>query len=281
MSTFHTVWARAVREGKDFVAPSSPFLDRAAMAVPRSPPAPVFDHRSIEFKGEGHTVRSMPMDKIKSITVHFTAEFIAELKSRVGTRCSTFQCLLAHVWKRTTAARGVSPDEFTQVSVAVNCRSRANPRVPMDFFGNMVLWAFPRLLAKDVLGLSYGGVVGAIRDAVARIDDEYIQSFVDFGSLTVDEELVPVTSTLGTVLCPDLEVVSWLGFRFHQPDFGTGPPSAFLLVDVPIEGFMVFAPSHIAEGAVDLHMGIAEDQVAAFKEICYSLDDKILLPARM
>uniref|UniRef100_A0A453IYN4 Uncharacterized protein n=1 Tax=Aegilops tauschii subsp. strangulata TaxID=200361 RepID=A0A453IYN4_AEGTS len=214
----------------------------AASTFYGSTPKPVFDHRSIEFKGgEGsgssqpHAV--LPMDKIRNITVHFPAEFIAELRSRVGARCSTFQCLLAHVWKKVTAARGLSPEEFTQVRVAVNCRGRANPPVPMDFFGNMVLWAFPRLQVRDVLGLSYGGVVGAIRDAAARIDEEYIQSYVDFGRVAdANGEELAATSTFGTMLCPDIEVDSWLGFRFHQLDFGTGPPSAFLPPGLPVEG---------------------------------------------
>ncbi|KAM3315811.1 hypothetical protein ACQJBY_034129 [Aegilops geniculata] len=282
-STFYGAWATAVREGKGFSVPL-PFIDRAATAVPRSTPKPVFDHRSIEFKGgEGsgssqpHAV--LPMDKIKNITVHFPAEFIAELRSRVGARCSTFQCLLAHVWKKVTAARGLDLEEFTQVRVAVNCRGRAKPPVPMDFFGNMVLWAFPRLQVRDVLGLSYGGVVGAIRDAAARIDEGYIQSYVDFGGVAdAKGEELAATSTFGTMLCPDIEVDSWLGFRFHQLDFGTGPPSAFLPPGLPVEGLMVFVPSRTVKGSVDLFMALAEDHVAAFKKMCYSLD---ILPSRM
>ncbi|KAI4994916.1 hypothetical protein ZWY2020_034819 [Hordeum vulgare] len=249
-STFYGAWATAVREGKGFIVPS-PFIDRAATAVPRRTPSRCS-----------------------------TTEFMAELRSRVGARCSTFQCLLAHVWKKMTAARGLSPEEFTQVRVAVNCRGRANPPVSMDFFGNMVLWAFPRLQVRDVLGLSYGGVVGAIRDAAARIDDEYVQSFVDFGGVAdANGEELEATSTCGTMLCPDVEVDSWLGFRFHQLDFGTGPPSAFLPAGLPVEGMMVFVPSRTVKGSVDLFMALAEDHVAPFNKICYSLDD--ILPSRM
>ncbi|XP_048534069.1 tryptamine benzoyltransferase 1-like [Triticum urartu] len=271
-SSFYCAWAAAVREGKDFDVPS-PFIDRAATAVPRSTPKLVFDHRSIEFKrssSQAHAV--LPMEKIKNITVHFPAEFIAELKSRVGARCSTFQCLLAHVWKKVTAARGLSPDEFTRVRVAINCRGRASPPVPMDFFGNMVLWAFPRLQVRDLLGLSYGAVVGGIHEAVARIDGEYIQSYVDFGGVAdANGEELAATATVGTMLCPDIEVDSWLGFTAHQLDFGTGPPSAFLPW-LPVEGMMVFVPSRTAKGSVDLFMALAEDHVAAFNEIRYSLD---------
>ncbi|KAK3150692.1 hypothetical protein QOZ80_3AG0236430 [Eleusine coracana subsp. coracana] len=285
LSMFFTVWASAVREGKDFTIPSPPpFLDRAATAVPRSSPTPMFDHRSIEFKKEGdgdyhsttnksqHVVVSM--EKIKSLTVHFTAEFIADLKARVGVRCSTFQCLLAHVWKKISAARELKPEEFTQVRVAVNCRGRANPPVPMDFFGNMVLWAFPKLQVKDLLNSSYGRVVGAIRDAVSRVDAEYIQSFVDFGAVADinGEQLATTAAVAGTMLCPDLEVDSWLGFQFHQMDLGTGPPCAFLTPDLPVEGLIIFVPSRTAKGGVDLFVAVAEEHVDAFLQICLSVD---------
>ncbi|CAN6313806.1 unnamed protein product [Urochloa humidicola] len=288
MSAFFTTWASAVRAGKDgfFTAPSPPpFLDRAATAVPRATPAPAFDHRSIEFKGHDDdelsskpdaAVAPMAADKIiRNLTVHFTAEFIAGLKARAGgVRCSTFQCLLAHVWKKITAARDLKPEEFTQVRVAMNCRSRADPAVPMDFSGNMVLWAFPRLQVRDLLNSSYGRVVHAIRDAVARVDAEYIQSFVDFGAVADarGEELVATAAAAGTMLCPDLEVDSWLGFQFHQMDFGTGPPCAFLPPDLPIEGLMIFVPSRAAKGGVDLFVAVAECHVEAFEQICHSVD---------
>ncbi|KAL6645246.1 hypothetical protein ACP70R_016854 [Stipagrostis hirtigluma subsp. patula] len=275
---FFTTWASAVREGKDFAVPSPPFLDRAATAVPRPTPAPVFDHRSIEFRGgdDGRSSKPhavVPMDKIKSLTVHFTAEFIADLKARLGARCSTFQCLLAHAWKKITAARDLKPEEFTQVRVAVNCRARANPPVPMDFFGNMVLWAFPRLQVRELLNSSYGSVVGTIRDAVARIDGEYIQSFVDFGAVADinGEELTATAPAAGTMLCPDLEVDSWLGFQFQQMDLGTGPPCVFQTPNLPVEGLMIFVPSRTAKGGVDLIIAVAEGHVDAFEQICYSL----------
>ena len=281
MSMFFTAWATAVREGKDFTMPT-PFLDREKTVVPRSTPTPVFAHRSLEFMcGDRNAAYIVvPMHRIKHLKVHFTAEFVVDLKGRVGARCSRFQCLLAHVWKKITAARDLKPEEFTKVRVAVNCRGRANPPVPMDFFGNMVLWAFPRLQVRDVLNSSYGGVVGAIRDAVARIDDEYVQSFVDFGGVADanGEELVATAAAAGTMFCPDAEVDSWLGFSFHQVDFGGGPPAAFQPPDLPVEGLMVFVPSRTVKGSVDLFMALAEDHVAAFKKICYSLD---ILPSRM
>lgn len=285
MDAFLTTWARAVREGNGFTVPSF-FLGREATAVPRSTPKPAFDHRSIEFKAREDNSNSsksydavLSMYKMKNLAVHFPAEFIADLKARVGFRCSTFQCLLAHAWKKLTVARGLKSEEFTQVKVAVNCRGKASSPVPTEFFGNMVLWAFPRLQARDVLSWSYGRVVGAIRDAVGRVDEEYIQSFVDFGAVAdANGEELQATAGAGTMLCPDIEVDSWLGFKINRLDFGTGTNTVFLPPDLPIEGLLVFVPSCTEMGAVDLVLAVAEDHAAAFENTCYSLDH---LPARM
>jgi len=246
-----------------------------APPLPRSPPAPKFDHRNIEFRGPSHSSYAvLPMDRIKNLACHFPEEFVAGLKARVGGRCSTFQCLLAHAWKKVTAARDLAPEEFTQIRVAVNCRGRADPPVPVEYFGNMVLWAFPRMRAREVLSSSYAAVVGAIRDAVARVDAEYIQSFVDFGEAAErdGEELASTAAGLGTTFCPDLEVDSWLGFRFHDLDFGQGPPCAFLPPDLPVEGLMIMVPSCAAKGGVDLFMALDAEHVDAFKQMCSSMD---------
>ncbi|CAN6293743.1 unnamed protein product [Urochloa humidicola] len=279
MSFFYTAWATAVRTASATTLPT-PFTDRSSIAIPRNPPTPVFDHRNTEFRGSEHGSHSypiIPMEKIKNLTVHFSDEFIANIKARAGgggTRCSTFQCLLAHAWKKVTAARDLSPETSTQIRVAVNCRPRAHPQVPTEYFGNMVLWAFPRMAAREVLASSYAAVAGAIRDAVARVDAGYIQSFVDFGEAAerAGEELASTAAGIGTAFCPDLEVDSWLGFRFHDLDFGHGPPCAFLPPDLPIEGLMIFVPSCAAKGGVDLFLALHDDHVGAFKQICYSMD---------
>ncbi|EEE52439.1 hypothetical protein OsJ_34584 [Oryza sativa Japonica Group] len=271
-SAFCTTWARAVRDGEAFSVPS-PCLDRAITSVPRSPPAPV----------DSSGAAAAAVEKITNIGVRFTAKFVAELKARVGGRCSTFECVLAHAWKKMTAARGLKPEEFTRVRVAVNCRRRANPPAPADLFGNMVLWAFPRLQVRRLLSASYRDVVGAIRAAVARVDGEYIQSFVDYVEVADarGEELAATAAEPGETLCPDLEVDSWLGFRFHEMDLGTGPPAAVLSPDLPIEGLMILVPVGGDGGGVDLFVALADDRAQVFEQICYSLEEHAMIHSHL
>ncbi|TVU30872.1 hypothetical protein EJB05_22519 [Eragrostis curvula] len=273
ISIFFTAWATTVRTNS--AALPSPVTDRTTIAIPRSPPAPEFDHGNTEFRrdGHGHSYGTLPMDRIRNLSVHFPEEFVAGLKAHVGGRCSTFLCLLAHAWKKITAARDLAPDEFTQIRVAVNCQPRASPPAPMEYFGNMVLWAFPRMRVRDLLSASLATVVGVIRDAVARVDANYIQSFVDFGEIAdrAEEELASTAATPGMSFCPDLEVDSWLGFRFHDLDFGHGPPCAFLLPSIPIEGILIFVPSCSAKGGMDLFMTLDDEHVEAFEQICHKV----------
>uniref|UniRef100_A0ACD5X095 Uncharacterized protein n=1 Tax=Avena sativa TaxID=4498 RepID=A0ACD5X095_AVESA len=274
---FLTTWSRAVRQGADFTPPS-PLLDRGFFLADADADAgrvPLFDHGSTEFKtssGDDHRGRGICRD-MKTVMVSFTPEFIAGLKARVGTTCTRFQCLLAHMWKKTTQARGLSPEEFTQVRVAVNCRGRARPIVPSDYLGNMVLWAFPRLQARDVLSSTYGHVVSVIRQAVARVDADYIQSFLDYGAAADarGQELRATAPPHGAMCGPDIEVDSWLGFGYHRLDFGGGPQSLLLLPDMPAEGIMVFMPCVDNKGGVDVLIALEEEHVTPFLKICHSL----------
>ncbi|XP_058079623.1 tryptamine hydroxycinnamoyltransferase 1-like [Magnolia sinica] len=253
MSSFFLSWAKLVR---DLNVDPLPYHDRAAISIPRNPPMCEFNHREIEFKdNKAPALTTAIADasslSIMNLVVNFSPEFITQLKTHVsdgnpGIRYSTFECLLAHVWKKITLARGLGDDELTQVRVAVNGRARIKPAVPMEYFGNLVLWAYPRLKVKDLLKESHAFVAKTIHEAVARIDNAYFQSFIDFGELLKGGEgegLVATAPDLGNSLCPNVEVDSWLRFQFHDLDFGSGGPCDFLPSELPVEGLVIFVPS--------------------------------------
>ncbi|KAK9151740.1 hypothetical protein Syun_010049 [Stephania yunnanensis] len=250
MSGFFVAWARLVR-GLDI--DPLPYLDRHKILVPRNPPIIEFDHHSVEFRKTTNTLPDTPIPSspIEGLSINFSNEFINKLKAKVLNDNQTdvfrgysnFECLLAHVWKKVTLARELKLDEWTQVRVAVNGRTRMKPPVPMEFAGNLVLWAYPKLRVTELLHGSYDHVAKAIHDAVAKIDHKYFQSFIDFGEKASQlEEELEATSQLeiANTMCPNLEVDSWMRFQFHELDFGGGP--------------LCFLPSKHTRGrAVDIH----------------------------
>lgn len=149
------------------------------------------------------------------------------------------------------------------------------PSVPMEFFGNLVLWAYPRLRVGELVHENHALVAKAIHYAVAQIENAYFKSFVDFGELSRTEEGEEMQATapdIGNSLCPDLEVDSWMRFQFHDLDFGGGAPCAFLPPNLPVEGLLIFVPSCKEEGGVDVFMALLPDHVDSFKQICHSLE---------
>lgn len=80
--------------------------------------------------------------------------------------------------------------------------------VPSEYYGNLVLWAYPILTAKEVLQASYGHVAQVIREAVNKVDNGYFKSFIDFGEQLKGEGAVEITLTMPEVssfLNPNIE----------------------------------------------------------------------------
>ncbi|KAL5714075.1 shikimate O-hydroxycinnamoyltransferase [Ranunculus cassubicifolius] len=271
MSYFAVAWARLVR---GLAIHPLPCHERDSVLAPRTNLRIDFDHKLIEFKKtESALIFS---SSFEYLTTHFSVEFINNLKAKVNQsnqkKYSTFECLLAHVWKTVTHSRGLALHEFTQIKLSVNGRSRMKPVVPMAYFGNLVLWAYPRLRVRNLLMESYAYVAQAIHEAVAVIDDNYLKSFIDFGELCKrnNEELrgtMPETTTL----CPNLEVESWLTFKLHNLDFGGGRPFTIYSPNAPAEGLLIFASSCREEGGIDAHISLFPQHAHHFKQICHSL----------
>ncbi|KAI3889396.1 hypothetical protein MKX03_027038 [Papaver bracteatum] len=277
MSSFFVAWSRVVR---GLEVEPLPFHDRAAVCRPREPLDVEFDHRSIEFKTTDMTPVESP--SIETIIINYSSEFIDKLRAKVLSeeqKFSTFECLLSHTWKKVTQARGLDLGASTQVRIPVNGRTRIEPAVPREYFGNLVLWAYPSLEVKEMLQNTPAYVAKAIHDAISRLNSSYFRSFIDFGEEVEgkqsleDEELDAMEPDYGNTLCPNLEVDSWLWYPFQELDFGSGSPCAFFPVPKnQTEGYMNFLPSCNGDGGVDVVLSLLPEHVQVFNEISHCID---------
>ncbi|XP_040378609.1 agmatine coumaroyltransferase-2-like [Oryza brachyantha] len=286
---FLVAWGLATRRLP--VAPL-PVRDRATRFVPRDPPLVEFPHRETEYtapapapaKKDGddddEELGSAAHDKIKVHKVHFTKDFVSRLKARASSGLppsrrgyTTFESLVAHLWRAVTAARGLVAGETTKIRISVNGRARMRPPAPRGYFGNLVLWAFPRCDAGDLVSRTVKHAAELIHRAVAGVDDAYLRSFVDFASsgAVESEGLVPTADTNQVVLCPNLEVDSWLGISFYDLDFGGGCPFYFMPSYLPMEGTLFLVPSFLGDGSIEAYVPLFENHLEAFKKICYNI----------
>ncbi|XP_059311368.1 agmatine hydroxycinnamoyltransferase 1-like [Lycium ferocissimum] len=279
-SNFLVAWGKACRGLK--INPL-PLHDRTIF-TPRNPPLIDYKHKGVEFRSKleknGHSLNQAHiLEDIVVHKVHFTVEFLAKLKAKAScmndnkNSYSTFESLIAHLWRAITKARRISGLETTKIRISVNGRMRLNPKVANEYFGNCVLWAFPTAKVKDLLREPLPYATKLIHNAVAKVNDSYFRSFIDFADNKANEEdLVPTADMNKHILCPNIEVDSWLRFPFYDLDFGTGCPYIFMPSYFPTEGMMFLLPSFIGDGSIDVFVPLFEDKLPAFKKICYSLD---------
>uniref|UniRef100_J3LRM1 Uncharacterized protein n=1 Tax=Oryza brachyantha TaxID=4533 RepID=J3LRM1_ORYBR len=178
------------------------------------------------------------------------------------------------VYREWAGRLGVGPDGRRSVLLNdAGARARMRPPAPRGYFGNLVLWAFPRCDAGDLVSRTVKHAAELIHRAVAGVDDAYLRSFVDFASsgAVESEGLVPTADTNQVVLCPNLEVDSWLGISFYDLDFGGGCPFYFMPSYLPMEGTLFLVPSFLGDGSIEAYVPLFENHLEAFKKICYNI----------
>ncbi|XP_020099133.1 agmatine coumaroyltransferase-2-like [Ananas comosus] len=277
-SNFLVSWGRASR---GLSINPLPLHDRTSLFVPRQPPQLEFEHRGVEFKSK-KSRDSNTENPLKNEVVihkaHFTKEFLSKLKAMASAGrdqpYTTFQCMVAHLWRVVTKARGLNGCETTHVRIAVDGRRRMIPAVPDGYSGNLVLWAFPRANVRELMKRPLQYAADLIRTEVAKVEDSYFKSFIDFSSSGAAEEegLMPTADADEMVLCPNLEVDSWTRFPFYDLDFGGGSPYYFVPSYLPVEGLLILLPSFIGDGSIDAFVPLFHHNLDSFKLCCYSMD---------
>jgi hypothetical protein len=293
ISRFLVAWGQATR---GVAIDPVPVHDRTSFFVPRDPPRVEFEHRGAEFKkprednkdarkrdAEGGAGAGDDDEVVVVHQVRFSREFITELKSRAssaaagapgGRPYSTTECLAAHLWRCVTAARGLDCGRSTSLHLAVNGRARMR-LLPEGYTGNAVLWAHPTTTARELVSGPLGRAAELIRGEVARVDEAYFRSFVDFASSgAVEEEgLVPASGD-PDVLGPDVAVYCLLRIPFYDVNFGGGRQFFYTPGYYPADGVVyILPPSPLGDGSVEAHVSLYGQAMETFKGCCFSLGE--------
>ncbi|KAF8694572.1 hypothetical protein HU200_038101 [Digitaria exilis] len=300
LSTFLHAWAGAVRAGGAVPRRlGHPVPYGPGALAPRCPPRCEFEHRGAEFlplsspqpQNRGGDDDDAPPPKTETTTtnmlLHYTGEFVAELRASVQDRHTAFEAVSAHLWRKVTAARvcaaagdGDGDDADTarttsMVKVAVDGRRWLARREAV--FGNLALTALSRTdVGKLVANGGLADAAALVRAGVRAVDGRYFQSFIDFGALHGDEELVPIWEkpSAETNSCfLDLEVDSWLQLGFDSLDFGLGGRLVGILpARIPLDGVVVLIPSMREAGGIDVLVALHEMPARVLKDIAYTID---------
>ncbi|XP_050230359.1 agmatine coumaroyltransferase-2-like [Mercurialis annua] len=293
VSNFLVAWGRASR-GLD-VKPL-PLHDRNIFNC-RSPPYLQFEHGEIEYKVKGGDGTKLDefgtcnksTEDIVIRKIIFTSDFLSKLKARVSSGitnnnnkpCTTFEVLVAHIWRTITKAHGLGGSENVHVRISVDGRRRMIPKVPNEFFGNLVLWTYPTTSVDDLLSEPLAYATQLIHNNITELNHNYFQSFIDFATLKAkDEGLVSVAKKQAGhsameflwKVYPNMDVYSWLQFPFNELDFGGGRPYLFMPSYCAMEGVAFLVPSLTSDGSIVVFVTLFKDHMTIFEQIVYSLD---------
>ncbi|CAK9873173.1 unnamed protein product [Sphagnum jensenii] len=245
-----------------------PFIDRTLLKA-RSPPTPKFHH--IEYQPPPRLIKLPMVELPMAVRVFkFTKEQIGTLKSMATDdqkkiTYSSYEMLSGHIWKCVTQARKLHGSQETKLFIATDGRSRLIPPLPKGYFGNVIFTATPMSTANELVDKPLTYAAGKIRDAVARMDDEYLRSALDYLELQPDlSKLVRGASHFGS---PNLGITSWARMPVYDCDFGWGRPIFMGPAIIAFEGLAFILSSPNGDGSLTLSLGLRSDHMKTFAKM--------------
>ncbi|KAI0518744.1 hypothetical protein KFK09_006180 [Dendrobium nobile] len=235
---FMSDWADATRDPTRPIP--TPCLDRTSLRA-RSPPTVQFHHPEFDLR-EGPENQ----EPVSSTFLNVTPAQLAAIKAACGEKYTSFESMAAHIWRCTCLARGlVRPDEEIRLLTTADLRRRLSHTIPSDFVGNAISVTVAIAPAAEVAA---GLPAERIREAIEKLEEEYLRSAVDY--LELQEDKRRLASAVGNFTATDISVGSWnrlplneVDFRWGLPEF-LGPaaficPRQFLILSSPDGGVKV------------------------------------------
>ncbi|KAH7515109.1 hypothetical protein FEM48_Zijuj11G0161200 [Ziziphus jujuba var. spinosa] len=199
--------------------------------------------------------------KFRVRTFHFSLQVIAKLKAKANSEgktseISSFQSLSALVWRCITRVRGLQPHQPTTCLIPVNTRSKLNPPLSQDYFGNSVGITVAVTTAGELVGENGLGLAAwKLHQAVVNYNDKAVRKRLD-AWLESPMFLNPQDGGLD----PHWVMINGSAkFNTFGNEFEMGKALSFLLARNTATSGKIMAHSGREEGSVDLEVCLPPD----------------------
>ncbi|XP_060211569.1 shikimate O-hydroxycinnamoyltransferase-like [Lycium barbarum] len=262
---FINTWSEIAR-GLSVAVP--PFINRTLLLA-RDPPTPAFKHVEYHHPPTLKNVHDQVNNLKSSTTAMFkiTSDQLTLLRTRSEHEGSTYEVLAAHIWRCTCKARGLDDDQLTKLHVATNGRTRLFPPLPQGYLGNVVFTATPIAKSSELQSEPLTKTARRIHDALARMNDEYLRSAIDYLELMTDlSKLIRGPTYFAS---PNLNINSWTKLPVHDSDFGWGKPIHMGPACILYEGTVYILPSPNDDKNLRLAVCLDADHMPTFGKYLY------------
>ncbi|KAH6794842.1 hydroxycinnamoyl-CoA shikimate/quinate hydroxycinnamoyl transferase [Perilla frutescens var. hirtella] len=213
-------------------AAAPPFMDRRLLSA-RNPPRPQFPYT--EHQPPPSLKTPLDISETSFKTFGLTRDQLHALKQKCKhsaaggggdgkMRYTTYEVIAGHVWRCVCMARRLPADQETKLQLPVDGRGRLRPPLPPRYFGNGIFYTTAVASCGEMEGNPVSFAVGKVREAVARIDDEYMRSALDYLELHLSKPDQGIVRSSNNVKCPNFGITSWIRLPFYEADFGWGKP---------------------------------------------------------
>lgn len=266
---FINTWSDMAR-GLDITIP--PFIDRTLLRA-RDPPQPAFHH--IEYQPPPQLKTPLPNAQNTNVCIfRITRDQLNTLKNKSKEdgntiSYSSYVMLAGHVWRCACKARSLPADQDSKMYIATDGRSRLRPALPPGYFGNVIFTTTPVAVAGDLMSKPLWYAASKIHNALARMDDEYLRSALDY--LEIQPDLTALVRGAHTFRCPNIGITSWTRLPIYDADFGWGRPIFIGPGGIALEGLAFALPSPTNDGSLSIAISLQEDHMKLFQKYLYEI----------
>ncbi|XP_065873492.1 uncharacterized acetyltransferase At3g50280-like [Euphorbia lathyris] len=201
---------------------------------------------------------------LKERVFHFTKGKIAELKSKanseIGTnKISSLQALLSHLWQSIIRCRNSDSDDVTDYKLLIGARTRLNPPLSGEYFGNAVQAGTVSLKAKELLGNGIGFAAWRMNRMVALHSEEKLMRFIE------EWRENPKVMTMENVTKNALVTSSSPRFNVYGNDFGWGSPIAVRSGEGNKHDGKITVFQGVEDGSVDIEVCLPPEVLEAME----------------
>lgn len=240
-----------------------PVFDRTLLSA-RNPPHPNFPH--IEYQPPPSLPTPPSNDNsnttfsIFKLTRHQLNALKAKCNEGKEGNYSTYEVATGHIWRCVCMARGLPADQESKLHIPVDGRRRLQPPLPLGYFGNVIFTAAPIASCGELVSNPLKFAVGKVHEAIARLDDEYLRSSVDYLEVRAYGS--------HDFKCPNLGIISWAQLPLYYADFGWGKPDYVGPGAAPNEGKSYILPSP-KDGGLMYAVTLLKQHMNMFEKLLY------------
>ncbi|KAK4486156.1 hypothetical protein RD792_008824 [Penstemon davidsonii] len=238
-----------------------PFMDRTILKS-RNPPKPEYPHHEFAQIQDISNSTDLYKEEILYKSFCFDHQKLQHLKNKALQdkslqNCTTFESLSAFVWKSRTQSLSLNPNQQTKLLFAVDGRSRFDPPIPENYFGNAIVLTNSLSRAGDLVENPISHTVKLVQNAVKMVTDEYMRSAIDYFEATRARPSLDAT----------LLITTWSRLSFHTTDFGWGEPVLSGPVALPEKEVILFLSNGKERKSINVLLGLPASAMKKFEQL--------------